>query len=87
MNLLEKLRYRKIKFSGWQKSLYKWRLESDARVPEGTEYLGSFSVRYKGHPTGTYFDIYIRERSGIVEAFVHSESGKYLGRWEEDIEE
>ena len=86
MNILEKLRNRKISFSGWQMPLRLWRRESAAKVPEGTEYLGSFSVNYEGNPTGTYFDIYIREKSGIVEAFVHSVSGKYSGRWEEYVE-
>ena len=77
MNLLERLRYRKISFSGWQMPLHKWRMISGAKVPEGTKYLGSFSVGYKGRPTDTYVDIYISEKSGYVEAFVHTRADKY----------
>ena len=86
MSILEKLRYRKISFSGWQLPLWLWRRESDAEVPEGTEYLGSFSVRYKGHPTDTYVDIYITENTGSVKALVHTRGEKYWGSWEKVVE-
>ena len=70
MNILEKLRYRKIKFSGWQMPLDAWRQYSNAEVPVGTEYLGSFGIIYKGKLTGQYFDIYIINENGIIRAVV-----------------
>ena len=47
----------KIKFKGWQMPLYKW--PGTTKSPEGSFYLGSFTIMFKGEITDTSFDVYI----------------------------
>ena len=70
MNFLEKLKYRRIKFDGWQMPLKQWRQYSSAKVSEGTEYIGSFGIMYKGKSTGKYIDVHIINKSGYIEVVV-----------------
>ena len=82
--ILEKLGYKKIKssdkikFSGWQMPLDKWRRGGhDMEVPEGTEYIGSFDIDYGGKVTGKIFDVYITKRFGYLEAVM-------IGDWRQE---
>jgi len=81
MNTYERLRYRRITFDGWQVPLHVWRHKygSHSEVPEGTEYLGSFGIRYKGKITGTCFDVYITE-NGVVEAIISRGGNEWRGK-------